>query len=80
MNLRPVRANTRLVMIDKNTWEIPKSYRMECVAQEEYMLMKHMEKMKGDRTLEQCVNLAHLQGIYKYAITLPDVMKATGSP
>jgi|GEM_PF-2082820 len=31
-----------------------------------------MEKMKTDRTLKQCANVAHLPGIYKYALTLPD--------
>ncbi|PDM26240.1 RNA-splicing ligase RtcB [Candidatus Bathyarchaeota archaeon B24-2] len=39
-----------------------------------------LEKMKTDRTLEQCANVAHLPGIYKYAITLPDGHEGYGFP
>ncbi|MCW4009956.1 MAG: RtcB family protein [Candidatus Bathyarchaeota archaeon] len=39
-----------------------------------------MEKMKTDRTLEQCANVAHLPGIYKNAITLPDGHEGYGFP
>ncbi|MCK4478609.1 RtcB family protein [Candidatus Bathyarchaeota archaeon] len=39
-----------------------------------------LEKMKTDRTLEQCTNVAHLPGIYKYAITLPDGHEGYGFP
>ncbi len=36
--------------------------------------------MQTDRTLEQCVNVAHLPGIYKYSITLPDGHEGYGFP
>jgi tRNA-splicing ligase RtcB len=39
-----------------------------------------LEKMKTDRTLEQCSNVAHLPGIYKYSITLPDGHEGYGFP
>ncbi|UCE97087.1 MAG: RtcB family protein [Candidatus Bathyarchaeota archaeon] len=39
-----------------------------------------LEKMRTDRTLEQCANVAHLPGIYKYAITLPDGHEGYGFP
>ena len=39
-----------------------------------------MEKMQTDRTLWQCANVAHLPGIYKYAITLPDGHEGYGFP
>ncbi len=39
-----------------------------------------LEKMKTDRTLDQCANVAHLPGIYKYAITLPDGHEGYGFP
>jgi tRNA-splicing ligase RtcB len=39
-----------------------------------------LEKMRIDRTLEQCVNVAHLPGIYKYSITLPDGHEGYGFP
>jgi tRNA-splicing ligase RtcB len=43
---------------------------------DEYLI----EKMKTDRTLEQCVNVAHLPGIYKHAIILPDGHEGYGFP
>jgi tRNA-splicing ligase RtcB (3'-phosphate/5'-hydroxy nucleic acid ligase) len=39
-----------------------------------------LEKMQTDRTLWQCSNVAHLPGIYKYAITLPDGHEGYGFP
>jgi tRNA-splicing ligase RtcB len=39
-----------------------------------------IEKMRTDRTLDQCSNVAHLPGIYKYAITLPDGHEGYGFP
>ena len=39
-----------------------------------------IEKIKSDRTLDQCANVAHLPGIYKYAITLPDGHEGYGFP
>ena len=39
-----------------------------------------MEKMRTDRTLQQCANVAHLPGIYKNAITLPDGHEGYGFP
>ncbi len=39
-----------------------------------------LEKMKTDRTLWQCSNVAQLPGIYKYAITFLMDMKDMGFP
>ncbi len=39
-----------------------------------------LEKMRIDRTLEQCANVAHLPGIYKYSLTLPDGHEGYGFP
>ena len=39
-----------------------------------------LDKMQTDRTLQQCVNVAHLPGIYKYSITLPDGHEGYGFP
>jgi tRNA-splicing ligase RtcB len=39
-----------------------------------------LDKMKTDRTLWQCSNVAQLPGIYKYAITLPDGHEGYGFP
>ena len=39
-----------------------------------------LEKMKTDRTLQQCANVANLPGIYKNAITFPDGHEGYGFP
>jgi tRNA-splicing ligase RtcB len=39
-----------------------------------------LDKIQTDRTLQQCANVAHLPGIYKYAITLPDGHEGYGFP
>ncbi len=39
-----------------------------------------LEKMKTDRTLWQCANVAQLPGIYEYAVTLPDGHEGYGFP
>jgi tRNA-splicing ligase RtcB len=39
-----------------------------------------LTKMQTDRTLWQCSNVAHLPGIYKYAVTLPDGHEGYGFP
>jgi tRNA-splicing ligase RtcB len=39
-----------------------------------------LNKMQTDRTLWQCTNVAHLPGIYKYAVTLPDGHEGYGFP
>ena len=39
-----------------------------------------LQKMKTDRTLTQCMNVAHLPGILKYSITLPDGHEGYGFP
>ena len=70
-----------LKRISQYTWEIPKGYkpgmRVPGMIFADDVLI---EKMKTDRTLEQCANVAHLQGIYKYAITLPDGHEGYGFP
>ncbi len=62
-------------------WRIPKEYKHGMrvpgiVLANESLL----EKMKMDRTLHQCTNVAHLPGIYKHAITLPDGHEGYGFP
>src|SRR2546428_766353 len=37
-------------------------------------------KIKTDMTIQQCVNVAHLDGIYKYSITMPDGHEGYGFP
>jgi len=70
-----------LERVDKYTWRIPRKYKPGMrvpgvVFADEDLL----EKMKTDRTLAQCANVAHLPGIYKHSITLPDGHEGYGFP
>ncbi len=74
-------ARVPLERVDNYSWRIPHKYKSGMrvpglVFADEELL----EKMKTDRTLEQCANVAHLPGIYKYAITLPDGHEGYGFP
>jgi tRNA-splicing ligase RtcB len=60
-------------------WRIPKHKGMR-VPGMVFANESLMEKMQTDRTLWQCTNVAHLPGIYKYAVTLPDGHEGYGFP
>ncbi|GAB6148146.1 RtcB family protein [Stetteria hydrogenophila] len=67
--------------VDKNVWMIPKGAKScmrvpAIIYADEFLL----EKMKGDRTLEQAANVACLQGIQKYSIVMPDGHQGYGFP
>lgn len=67
--------------IDRYIWEIPKDYKPGMrVPGRVYADEALLEKMRSDMTLEQCANVAHLPGIYKWAITLPDGHEGYGFP
>ncbi len=73
--------NVPLEKTGRYTWKIPQSYKSGMrvpgiVFADEVLL----EKMKIDRTLDQCANVAFLPGIYKYSITLPDGHEGYGFP
>jgi len=69
-----------LEQIDEYSWRIPKYKPGMRVPGIVFADKNLLEKMKTDRTLEQCVNVAHLPGIYKHAITLPDGHEGYGFP
>ena len=69
-----------LEKIDENTWRIPQYRAGMRVPGMVFANEDLMEKMQTDRTLWQCVNVAHLPGIYKYAVTLPDGHEGYGFP
>ncbi|HDI75103.1 MAG: RNA-splicing ligase RtcB [Thermoprotei archaeon] len=74
-------AHVPLVKIGEYVWEIPKTFRPGMrvpgrIFADDYLL----SKMKSDLTLIQCANVAHLPGIYKYAIALPDAHQGYGFP
>lgn len=73
--------NIPLKKIDRYVWCIPESYKPGMrVSGRVFADENLLEKMKRDRTLEQCSNVAHLPGIYKYSITLPDGHEGYGFP
>ncbi len=72
--------NVPLEKIDECSWRIPKYKPGMRVPGMVFANEDLMEKMRTDRTLWQCSNVAHLPGIYKYAITLPDGQEGYGFP
>jgi tRNA-splicing ligase RtcB len=69
-----------LEKIDDYTWRIPRYKSGMRVPGVVYANENLLEKMQTDRTLWQCVNVAHLPGIYKFAVTLPDGHEGYGFP
>jgi tRNA-splicing ligase RtcB len=70
-----------LEKIDPFTWRIPQSYQKGMkVPGRVYADEELIKKMQTDMTLQQCTNVAHLPGIYKWAITLPDGHEGYGFP
>jgi len=73
--------NIPLEEIDKYSWRIPQEYKPGMRVPGLVFADKELlEKMKTDRTLDQCVNVAHLPGICKHSITLPDGHEGYGFP
>ncbi|MFP4116386.1 MAG: RtcB family protein [Candidatus Aenigmatarchaeota archaeon] len=68
-----------LERIDDNTWKIPKTEKMN-VPGRVYASEELLEQIKQDKTLEQIKNVAHLPGIYKYSIAMPDAHQGYGFP
>ncbi|MBS7632264.1 RtcB family protein [Candidatus Bathyarchaeota archaeon] len=69
-----------LEKIDDYSWLIPKYKAGMRVPGIVFANKNLLDKIKTDRTLEQCTNVAHLPGIYKYSITLPDGHEGYGFP
>jgi tRNA-splicing ligase RtcB len=77
---RPPPEKVPLEKIDNYTWRIPKYKPGMRVPGIVFANGDLLEKMQTDRTLWQCANVAHLPGIYKYSITLPDGHEGYGFP
>ncbi|NPA47394.1 MAG: RNA-splicing ligase RtcB, partial [Thermococci archaeon] len=69
-----------LKRVDKIRWEIPRFDKRMRVPGRVYADDKLIEKMRGDRTLEQATNVAMLPGIYRYSIVMPDGHQGYGFP
>lgn len=65
--------------IDENTWEVPKRGGMR-VPGRVYASASMMDRIKQDRSLEQVANVAHLPGILKYSLAMPDIHWGYGFP
>ena len=77
---RPPRTRVPLEKVDDYSWRIPQFNKGMRVPGLIFANEALLEKMQTDRTLEQCANVAHLPGIYKSAITLPDGHEGYGFP
>ncbi len=60
-------------------WEIPRSGRM-LVPGRIYASRKMLKEIIEDKSIDQVVNVAHLPGIQKYSIAMPDIHLGYGFP
>ncbi|MEM2103275.1 MAG: RtcB family protein [Candidatus Bathyarchaeia archaeon] len=77
---RPPSEKVPLEKVNDYTWRIPQYKPGMRVPGIVFANRELLEKMQRDRTLEQCANVAHLPGIYKHSITLPDGHEGYGFP
>jgi tRNA-splicing ligase RtcB len=69
-----------LVKVRENLWEIPATGKMK-VPGRVYISQKMIERgLKDDEALKQVVNVAHLPGIEKYSLAMPDIHWGYGFP
>jgi tRNA-splicing ligase RtcB len=69
----------RLIKIHDYLWEIPKKGGMR-VPGRVYATESMLKDIQKDKALEQVVNVAHLPGIQKYSIAMPDIHWGYGFP
>ncbi len=70
-----------LVKIDDWRWEIPRSYKPGMrVPGLIFADEKILPKIREDASLEQVANVAHLPGIVKYSLAMPDIHWGYGFP
>lgn len=76
MNLQGIELNK----IGENIWEIPKVGKMR-VPGRIYISQKMLEsQLSEDEALKQVINVAHLPGIEKYSLAMPDIHWGYGFP
>ena len=69
----------KTVKINDYLFEIPKTGRM-LVPGRLYVNEKILKSIIEDKSLEQVINVAHLPGIQKYSIAMPDIHMGYGFP
>ncbi len=74
-------AQIPLQRIDDYRWEIPKSYSPGMrVPGLVFADEKLLSKIRGDQSLQQVANVAHLPGIVRYSLAMPDIHWGYGFP
>jgi tRNA-splicing ligase RtcB len=67
--------------ISDYVWEIPKNFRHDMkVPARIYITREMLEKILGERAVEQLINVATLPGIEEYALAMPDIHQGYGFP
>jgi len=72
-------AELRFVKIHDYLWEIPRMGGMRVPARI-YASEKILRELKEDQAPQQAVNVAHLPGIVKYSLAMPDIHWGYGFP
>ncbi|MCZ7555623.1 MAG: RtcB family protein [Bacteroidia bacterium] len=65
--------------LTETTWEIPKSGRMR-VPGLIYASERMMQSIREDQSVQQVMNVAHLPGIVRYSLAMPDIHWGYGFP
>jgi len=74
-------SKENLIKISPVLWEIPQNYRSDMrVPARIFASEKMLEDISGDRSIEQLINVATLQGIQGYAYAMPDAHEGYGFP
>lgn len=74
-------ATIPLTKINDYCWEIPQSYKPGMrVPGRIYTNEAGLEKIRADQSLEQVANVAHLPGIVRYSLAMPDIHWGYGFP
>ena len=70
----PKKTDVPIEKIDNNRWRIPKNYnpkmRVDGIV---YASEKILKDAQRDEGLQQVANVAHLPGIVKYSLAMPDL-------
>jgi len=69
----------RIEQIDDFRWRIPRHGKMR-VEGRVFASRRLMESIRGDQSLEQVVNVAHLPGIFQASLAMPDIHWGYGFP
>ena len=74
-------TNVPLKKLDEYRWLVPRSYMGGMrVDGRVYADEKLMNSIKTDQSLQQVANVAHLPGIVKYSLAMPDIHWGYGFP